>query len=180
MKRTVAKACSRSPFGGIIRNRNNQKNRIPKSRLFMVDPVVKPQNAKIKRPPNLNDLAVFRIGVTGFEPAASWSRTKHSTGLSHTPIAPIVYHKGPGLSSPLPKFFLFRRQAGFPAYHCPGPRLCPSSRPDPKYSDVRRRLTARRFCFTDRRGRVQADRRCGGELRAKIPSFCPIDRHART
>ena len=27
------------------------------------------------------------IGVTGFEPAASWSRTKHSTGLSHTPIA---------------------------------------------------------------------------------------------
>ena len=29
----------------------------------------------------------FLIGVTGFEPAASWSRTKHSTGLSHTPIA---------------------------------------------------------------------------------------------
>ena len=125
MKRTVAKACSRSPFGGIIRNRNNQKNRIPKSRLFMVDPVVKPQNAKIKRPPNLNDLAVFRIGVTGFEPAASWSRTKHSTGLSHTPIAPIVYHKGPGLSSPLPKFFLFRRQAEIPAYHCSALHLCP-------------------------------------------------------
>ena len=36
----------------------------------MVDPVVKPENAKIKRPPNLNDLAVFRIGVTGFEPFA--------------------------------------------------------------------------------------------------------------
>ena len=87
MKQTVAKACLRSPFGGKIRNRNNQKNRIPKFRLFMVDPVVKPENAKIKRPPNLNDLAVFRIGVTGFEPAASWSRTKHSTGLSHTPIA---------------------------------------------------------------------------------------------
>ena len=40
----------------------------------MVDPVVKPENAKIKRPPKLNVLAVFRIGVTGFEPAASWSR----------------------------------------------------------------------------------------------------------
>ena len=27
------------------------------------------------------------VGVTGFEPAASWSRTKRSTKLSHTPIA---------------------------------------------------------------------------------------------
>ncbi len=26
------------------------------------------------------------VGVTGFEPAASWSRTKRSTELSHTPI----------------------------------------------------------------------------------------------
>ena len=25
------------------------------------------------------------VGVTGFEPAASWSRTKRSTELSHTP-----------------------------------------------------------------------------------------------
>ena len=31
--------------------------------------------------------SVFRmVGVTGFEPAASWSRTKRSTELSHTPI----------------------------------------------------------------------------------------------
>ena len=30
------------------------------------------------------------VGVTGFEPAASWSRTKHSTGLSHTPITMIL------------------------------------------------------------------------------------------
>ena len=27
------------------------------------------------------------VGVTGFEPAASWSRTKRSTKLSHTPAA---------------------------------------------------------------------------------------------
>ena len=26
------------------------------------------------------------VGVRGFEPPASWSRTKHSTKLSHTPI----------------------------------------------------------------------------------------------
>ncbi len=41
------------------RSRTNRKKRIPKSRVFMVDPVVTPKNAKIKRPPNLNDLAVF-------------------------------------------------------------------------------------------------------------------------
>ena len=32
----------------------------------------------------------FLVGVTGFEPAASWSRTKHSTKLSHTPK--IIYN----------------------------------------------------------------------------------------
>ena len=34
------------------------------------------------------------VGVTGFEPAASWSRTKRSTKLSHTPFfhALELYH----------------------------------------------------------------------------------------
>ena len=34
----------------------------------------------------------FLVGVTGFEPAASWSRTKRSTKLSHTPFLcrPII------------------------------------------------------------------------------------------
>ena len=32
------------------------------------------------------------VGVTGFEPAASWSRTKRSTKLSHTPI--FFFRKG--------------------------------------------------------------------------------------
>lgn len=31
----------------------------------------------------------FMVGVRGFEPPASWSRTKHSTKLSHTPKKPI-------------------------------------------------------------------------------------------
>ena len=30
---------------------------------------------------------VKMVGVTGFEPATSWSRTKRSTKLSHTPIS---------------------------------------------------------------------------------------------
>ncbi len=42
---------------------------------------------------------LFLFGVTGFEPAASWSRTKHSTKLSHTPIAILFYHKSFLLSS---------------------------------------------------------------------------------
>jgi hypothetical protein len=34
------------------------------------------------------------VGVTGFEPAASWSRTKRSTNLSHTPICSVpTFHK---------------------------------------------------------------------------------------
>ncbi len=43
---------------------------------------------------------MYCIGVTGFEPAASWSRTKHSTKLSHTPMCqysiphPLPFVKG--------------------------------------------------------------------------------------
>ena len=48
---------------------------------------------------------LFFIGVTGFEPAASWSRTKHSTGLSHTPITVSVYHFFSLLSILPPNFF---------------------------------------------------------------------------
>ncbi|MCR5681315.1 MAG: hypothetical protein K6G29_02590, partial [Clostridiales bacterium] len=40
----------------------------PTPALSMVNPVVKPENRKIKRPLKLNVQAVFRIGVTGFEP----------------------------------------------------------------------------------------------------------------
>ena len=48
----------------------------------------------------------FLIGVTGFEPAASWSRTKHSTGLSHTPITVILYHSIEVMSTPYLILFL--------------------------------------------------------------------------
>ena len=33
----------------------------------------------------------FLVGVRGFEPPASWSRTKHSTKLSHTPVSQKKY-----------------------------------------------------------------------------------------
>ena len=33
------------------------------------------------------------VGVSGFEPEASWSRTKRDTKLRHTPIARLLYHK---------------------------------------------------------------------------------------
>ena len=33
------------------------------------------------------------VGVAGFEPAASWTRTKRDTKLRHTPIAYVLYRK---------------------------------------------------------------------------------------
>ena len=32
----------------------------------------------------------FLVGVSGFEPEASWTRTKRDTKLRHTPIALII------------------------------------------------------------------------------------------
>ncbi len=44
----------------------------------------------------------FLVGVTGFEPAASWSRTKRSTELSHTPLSYlIILFCSPYTESPL-------------------------------------------------------------------------------
>ena len=39
-----------------------------------------------KKAPQKKSCGAFLVGVTGFEPAASWSRTKRSTKLSHTPM----------------------------------------------------------------------------------------------
>ena len=38
------------------------------------------------------------VGVAGLEPAASWSRTKHTTKLCHTPIAILLYKMAERLS----------------------------------------------------------------------------------
>ena len=32
------------------------------------------------------------VGVTGFEPATSWSQTRRSTKLSYTPLTRVTYH----------------------------------------------------------------------------------------
>ena len=34
--------------------------------------------------------AVFLVGVSGFEPEASWTRTKRDTKLRHTPLAKLL------------------------------------------------------------------------------------------
>ena len=39
------------------------------------------------------------VGVSGFEPEASWTRTKRDTKLRHTPIAPVLYSIIAGMSS---------------------------------------------------------------------------------
>ena len=33
---------------------------------------------------------LFMVGVSGFEPEASWTRTKRDTKLRHTPLATIL------------------------------------------------------------------------------------------
>ena len=33
------------------------------------------------------------VGVSGFEPEASWSRTKRDTKLRHTPLTMTLYSK---------------------------------------------------------------------------------------
>ena len=77
------------------------------------------------------------VGVTGFEPAASWSRTKRSTKLSHTPFfhALELYH----ICGILSIFFL-----QLLSFFCL-----------PNYGDGRCRLAARRsrrvrFSHTDK------------------------------
>lgn len=43
------------------------------------------ESRREKQKKDIHTDILLRIGVTGLEPAASWSRTKHSTKLSHTP-----------------------------------------------------------------------------------------------
>ncbi len=44
----------------------------------------------IKNPATTNVVTGFLVGVSGFEPEASWTRTKRDTKLRHTPIAKIL------------------------------------------------------------------------------------------
>ena len=48
---------------------------------------------KYRKTPNIHNRCwVFcMVGVSGFEPEASWTRTKRDTKLRHTPIAQILY-----------------------------------------------------------------------------------------
>ncbi len=36
-------------------------------------------------------IPTFLVGVSGFEPEASWTRTKRDTKLRHTPLAKLLY-----------------------------------------------------------------------------------------
>ncbi len=99
-----------------------------------------------------NRLLLTLVGVTGFEPAASWSRTKRSTKLSHTPFfhALKLYHICGGLSIfflQLLSFFCF-----------------------PDCGDERCRFASRR------RGRVRAS--CIGKCQMLF--VFPIGRQARS
>ena len=47
------------------------------------------KNSRIRNFYSVNT-AVFMVGVSGFEPEASWTRTKRDTKLRHTPIAKLL------------------------------------------------------------------------------------------
>ena len=49
------------------------------------------KNASKKNPSCISRTDFLMVGVAGLEPAASWSRTKHTTKLCHTPIALSLY-----------------------------------------------------------------------------------------
>ena len=51
-----------------------------------------------KNPAEIERFQPDLVGVSGFEPEASWSRTKRDTKLRHTPSAWILYEENNDLS----------------------------------------------------------------------------------
>ena len=47
------------------------------------------QKWALKKPKllKINNLGLYKVGVTGFEPATPWSQTRCATGLRYTPNA---------------------------------------------------------------------------------------------
>ena len=61
---------------------------------------------------SLNDSPM--VGVSGFEPEASWTRTKRDTKLRHTPLALLLYGETCLLSSENVMDYLRHCNAGLP------------------------------------------------------------------
>ena len=67
---------------------------------------------KVKMGESLNDSPM--VGVSGFEPEASWTRTKRDTKLRHTPLALLLYGETCLLSSENVMDYLRHSIAGLP------------------------------------------------------------------
>ena len=78
---------SEFPFGSRLGQTENVQNspseNIPKTQ---------------KNPAEIARFQPDLVGVSGFEPEASWSRTKRDTKLRHTPSAWILYEENNDLS----------------------------------------------------------------------------------
>ena len=46
---------------------------------------------RIRKKAGIHERFLLLVGVSGFEPEASWTRTKRDTKLRHTPITTILY-----------------------------------------------------------------------------------------
>ena len=88
-RRFLASGAFRSefPFGSGLGQREKSQN--------------SPSEKVLKTQKNPAEIARFQpdlVGVSGFEPEASWSRTKRDTKLRHTPSAWILYVENSDLS----------------------------------------------------------------------------------
>ena len=62
--------------------------------------ITRKKRAKIKKKSSESiGIRGLLVGVSGFEPEASWTRTKRDTKLRHTPISQILYLTAGGMSS---------------------------------------------------------------------------------
>ena len=63
---------------------------------FFTQPAAEPPSSnpdKTKKTRAAEAALVFLVGVSGFEPEASWTRTKRDTKLRHTPLAENIIMK---------------------------------------------------------------------------------------
>ena len=59
---------------------------------------IRKSSENAKNPAEIDRFQPDLVGVSGFEPEASWSRTKRDTKLRHTPSAWILYEENNDLS----------------------------------------------------------------------------------
>ena len=150
---SVAPPVAPAPGRGGQREASGDSKEVPKGFATRVGAAVGSASfVNESAPVSSPDITGARVGLTGFEPATSWSRTKRSTKLSYSPSSTVhfglpnrpptagmkIYQTGPAGTSSIPNF---------PQHRRPDP-TGPATRTWGRHS-----LRADRQSFTDSRGR---------------------------